>query len=460
MLMTTPQSSLAILLTDAAVAKLRPDKKRRRIRDLGSQALFLIITTSGHKSWQMRFRRPGGKIGKVTLGPVHTDGEIAAEPTIGMPLTLRAARQLAAEVHRQRSLARDVIADQKADRHRRRAEIEQRQKENFESSAKRYVEEHARKRLRGWRDRARRLGLSYSPSGDEPPDQIKGGLAERWAERTLRDIDSHDIWNVVEEAKRFGAPGLTVRSEVQSESRARHLRSTLSALFSWAQRQRMVEINPCRAVAAPPLPLSRDRILTNEEVRWFWTAASGIGPFEGALKLLLLTGQRRNEVAGMQWEELTQQEEWQLPKERTKNKRPHLVPLAAAATALIAHQPRIGQHVFTTTGRTPISGWSKTKRRLHERMQKLARKERGKAFEVKPWGIHDLRRTAVTGMAELGIRPDVIEVVVNHVSGTRAGVAGTYNRSTLLPERREALERWEAHVLKVVEAGPAAGGAA
>ena len=110
----------AILLTPAAVSKLKKGEVRRRIRDLGSQSLFLIIEPSGRKSWQMRLRRPGGKIGKITLGPVNTSDEISGEPEIGMPLTLRAARQLAAEVHRQRSLRRDVIADAKAEKHRRR----------------------------------------------------------------------------------------------------------------------------------------------------------------------------------------------------------------------------------------------------------------------------------------------------------------------------------------------------
>jgi integrase len=447
--MTRAKSSSAVLLTDAAVSKLRPDKKRRRVRDLGSQALFLIIAPSGRKSWQMRFRRPGGKIGKVTLGPVSTAGEIAGEPTIGMPLTLRGARQLAAEVHRQRSLSRDVIADQRAERHRRRAEIEVHQRESFAASARRYVEEHARKRLRSWRDRAKRLGLSYPPEGGEP-EKIKGGLAERWQDRPLREIDDHDIWSVVEEAKRIGSPGFGVRNEGHSENRARHLRSALSALFSWAHRQRLVEDNPCRKVAAPTLPSSRDRVLTNDEVRFFWQACQGIGAFEASLKIMLLTGQRRSEVAGMRWDELNEQGEWHLPKERTKNKLPHIVPLSRTALELIERQPRIGPHVFTTTGTTPISGWSKAKRKLDARMEKLALKEQGKDFKLKPWGLHDLRRTAVTRMNELRIRPDVIEQVVNHVSGSRSGVAGIYNRSTLLPERRDALKRWEAHVLGVV----------
>jgi integrase len=444
--------SAAILLTDAAITKLKKAQFRRRIRDLGSQGLFLIIEPTGRKSWQMRLRRPGGKIGKITLGPVNIGDEITGEPVIGMPLTLRAARRLAAEVHRQRSLQRDVIADHKAEQHRKRLAIEDRQRENFAASARRYVEEHAAKRLRGWRETAKQLGLLYPPEGGEP-ELIRGGLAARWAEKTLREIDGHDIWTAMEEAKRHGVPGLAVKNDGASENRARHVRNALSALFAFAQRQRLVEVNPCRTVAPPTLPESRDRVLTADEVRWFWKACAGMGPFEAALKVLLLTGQRRDEVAGMLWDEVREHGEWHLPKERVKNKRAHVVPLPPAALALIIErEPRTVPNVFTTTKTTAISGWSKAKRRLDAEMLKLARADKGKTFELKPWVIHDLRRTAVTGMAELGIRPEVIEQVVNHVSGSRGGVAGIYNRSALLPERREALERWETHVLGIVEA--------
>ena len=325
------------------------------------------------------------------------------------------------------------------------SEIEDREKENFAASAHRYIDEHASKKLRGWQGIAKRLGLSYPPS-DEEPELIKGGLADRWAEKSIREIDGHDIFTAIEEAKKIGLPGFEVRGEGSSENRARHVRSALSGLFAWAHRQRLVETNPALTVAAPPLPESRDRVLTAAEIRWFWNALSGMGPFERALKILLLTGQRRDEVGAMPWDEVRDNGEWHIPKERTKNKRAHVVPLPPAALALIQREPSSGPHVFTTTGATPIPGWSKTKRKLDLAMLELARKEMGENVEIASWRIHDLRRTCVTGMAELGVRPDVIEQVVNHVSGSRGGVAGTYNRSTLLPERRAALERWATHV--------------
>lgn len=404
----------------------------------------------------MRLRRPKGKIGKITLGPVSTTDEASSEPEIGMPLTLHSARKLAAEVHRQRSLQRDVIADHRSEQHRKRLEIEDRQKENFAASARRYIDEHASKKLRDWRGDAKRLGLSYPAGGlsENPPVLIKNGLADRWADKSIREIGGHDIFTAIDEAKQIGLPGFRA-SEGKSENRARHTRNALSGLFAWAHRQRLVEANPALTVAAPSLPASRDRVLTADEIRWLWNALSGMGPFERALKVLLLTGQRRDEVGGMLWGELGENGEWHIPKERTKNKLAHVVPLPPAALALIEQEEANGNYVFTTTGRSPISGWSKTKRKLDEKMLVLAQTEKGKEFKIPPWRIHNLRRTAVTGLAELRIPPDVIEQIVNHVSGSRGGVAGIYNKAVLLPDRKAALERWAAHVLGVVKAKPA-----
>jgi integrase len=134
---------------------------------------------------------------------------------------------------------------------------------------------------------------------------------------------------------------------------------------------------------------------------------------------------------------------WHLPRSRTKNKLPHVVPLCLPATALIGSVPIIegSTLVFSTTGLRPVSGWSKTKARLDAAMRLLAKEE-----TIAPWTLHDLRRTAVTGMANLGIAPHVVEAVVNHISGAKAGVAGTYNRAEYLPERKAALERWATHV--------------
>jgi hypothetical protein len=123
------------------------------------------------------------------------------------------------------------------------------------------------------------------------------------------------------------------------------------------------------------------------------------------------------------------------------------VPLAPLARELLANAA--GELIFSGTG------WSRLKRRLDRRMLDLARKERGAAAAIRPWRLHDLRRTFVTGLGDLGVRGEILELCINHISGTRGGVAGIYNRSTLLPERKETFERWALHVAGIVEQRPA-----
>lgn len=452
------------VLTAAAVERYRPlPGQRREIRDAGARGLYLVIAPNGTKSWALRFRRPDGKQTRLVLGSVDLSGrELAGDPVLGMPLTLPAARQLAAAVHRERAMGRDVVADRKAEKHRQRTEREEGAGSTFPLMARRFVDEHARLRTRRWRETARLLGLRY-PKDDAEPEEIRGSLIDRWRNKPAREIDGHEVWIATDEARRLGIPGLDRRNRGTSEARARALHATLSSFFGWLIRQRKITQNPCAGVLRPPPPSARDRVLSGAEARWFWSACDQVDqphdrkaprPYGPLLRLLLLTGQRLNEVAGMTEPELVDGM-WQIPATRTKNRRPHVVPLPLLARDLIANvRSMSGKRglVFTTTGETPVSGWSKVKRRLDEAMLEAARKEFAAArrdpseAKIAPWRLHDLRRTAVTGMAELGVRPDVIEKVVNHVSGYRGGVAGVYNRSELMAERRTALERWAAHV--------------
>jgi integrase len=446
-------------LTAAAVEKYRPGPQRRRIRDSGARSLFLVIEPSGHKSWQMRFRRPDGKPGKLTLGPVHNGNETAGTPVVGMPLTLAGARQLAADIHRQRALGADPVADHKARKHRQRTEREEQHAGAFAACVRTYVDEYAKQKLRNWREMAKLLGLDYPLNGDGKPVETKGGLLQRWADKQVNKVDNHDIWEVIDAARKVGVPGLEARNPDKSEARARGLFAALSSFFGWAQKQRLAHTNPVRGVPRPAGPTARERTLNADEIRWLWQACETVDapiapgapkPFGPLLRLLLATGARRDEAAGLTHAEL-HGDAWHLPGSRTKNKKPHVVPLAPLARDLIASMPGHEGFVFTTNGRTPVSGWSRMKRRLDASMLALARKERGAKFTIPPWRLHDLRRTAVTGMAELGIRPDVIELTVNHVSGHRGGIAGVYNKSELLPEREAALERWARFIALMVD---------
>ena len=156
------------------------------------------------------------------------------------------------------------------------------------------------------------------------------------------------------------------------------------------------------------------------------------------MRLLLLTAQRRDEVAAMRWSELSPDlAVWTVPKERAKNGRAHLVHLAPQARAVLAAVPRVKGRdlVFTTSGRAPVSGFAKAK----ERLDRLS--------GVRDWRLHDCRRTAVTWMAGAGFPPHVADRLLNHVEGAIRGVAAVYQRGEFLPERRAALEAWAGHVL-------------
>lgn len=421
-----------VKLTDAAVRKYVPDaKKRRRIRDDGAKSLFLIIEPSGHKAWQMRFRTPTGRIAKLTLGPFHNGDEIEGNPVIGMPLTLTAAHQLATEIHRQRALGVDVATEHRARKRRARVESEMRSASTYAAAARQFVVEHAKSKTRRWLTTARLLGLRPDTLGP-----IRSGLVERWIDKPLREIDGHDIWSVIDEARRVAVPGIKPRRPGISDSRPRHLYAALSSMFGWLQRHRKIDQNPCVGVHKPEKTRARERVLSNAEIVKFWAACDEISePFNKLVRLLLLTGCRLNEVARMRRSELSDDgATFTIPGSRTKNHRTHVVPLPKLAQDILSSVGTKGDIVFTTTGKTPVSGWSSIKKRLDN------------AMKIPAWRLHDLRRSTVTGMAELGIRPDVIELCVNHVSGSRGGIAGTYNRSELMDERRDALARWANHI--------------
>ncbi len=185
-------------------------------------------------------------------------------------------------------------------------------------------------------------------------------------------------------------------------------------------------------------------MLTDAEIAAFWRACDEVGePWHAIFKLLLLSGCRLNEIARLEWSEVGD-DAITLPGSRTKNGKPHIVPLSGLARSILDRVPRIAgcMYVFSTNGRRPPSGSSRAKLKLDDHMQPTS-----------PWRLHDLRRTAVTGMAEIGILPHVVEAVVNHVSGSKGGIAGVYNRHNYPAEKRDALERWALHVAGIVAGG-------
>jgi integrase len=422
---------MAKTFTAAAIERLKSANVRREIADGGCAGLYLVIQPgTGRKSWALRFRRPGGKTAKVTLGGVDLSRKEAGEPVLGSPLTLAGARQLAAELHRQRAMGKDIIAA----KHRDRLEREARGTRTFAAAAADFINQHARRKTRCWLEQARLLGLQPNAEGDL--EVIPRGLSDRWRDRPIAEIDGDDVHAIVDEAREQGVPGLERRADGPTEARARAMFTALATMFRWLIGKRRLNENPCTGVTRPDTPEKRDRVLTDAEIVTFWRAADAERVEFGApLKLLLLTGNRLNEVTGMRRAELSDDgTTWTIPGGRTKNKRTHVVPLPPLARTLIEDVPTTGDFVFTTDGAHPVVIGSKIKRRLDTAMQ------------VPPWRIHDLRRTAATGMADLQIAPHIIEAALNHISGAKAGVAGVYNRAAYAPEKKAALERWGAHV--------------
>jgi integrase len=222
--------------------------------------------------------------------------------------------------------------------------------------------------------------------------------------------------------------------------------SAISSLFAYAMREGLIEATPVSNMNKYAGTTSRDRVLKDEELATIWLAV-GDDDYGRIIKLLILTGQRRDEIAGLRRDELGDGV-LEIPGERTKNHRPHIVPLSDAARLIIDHQAKkTNRAKIFGRGEGGFSGFSKAKKELDAKLP-----------GIKPWTVHDIRRSVATRMAELKnkddnplIEPHIIEAVLNHVSGYRSGVAGVYNKAAYLGPKTAALNLWTNH-LKVVVA--------
>lgn len=231
------------------------------------------------------------------------------------------------------------------------------------------------------------------------------------------------------------------------------VRSSLSAFFAWAVKEGLRDDNPVTGTGKAEEGGSRERVLTQNELAEVW-AASGADQFGDIVRLLILTGQRREEIGSLRWSELDFDRDLiVLPPARTKNKRLHELPMSNAARTILERQPHrknddgVPRDLMFGRGHGGFSGWSDCKAALDERMLDIRRQSNPKAKPLPVWRLHDLRLTAATMMADkLGVLPHIIEAILNHVSGHRAGVAGAYNRAKYEAQMREALQRWSEHI--------------
>lgn len=208
------------------------------------------------------------------------------------------------------------------------------------------------------------------------------------------------------------------------------VRASLSAFFTWAIHEGLLEINPVTGTAKADEGGTRDRVLSQAEVTALLKSL-GTDQFSDIIRLLILTAQRREEIGGLRWSEIDLNRDLIVfPPARTKNNRQHELPLSRQARAVLERQSKRRDQVFGI-GQGGFSGWSDAKAALDLRLQ-----------TQNPFRLHDLRRTAATMMGELGVLPHIIEAILNHVSGHRAGVAGIYNRARYEIGMRDALQRW------------------
>ena len=419
-----------IALTQRAVETLKaPASGRIEYFDRVLPGFGLRIAAGGRKTWFVMYR-VGGKKVRETIGTLA----------------------VVAKVEKARDLARDSLRQAQAGLHpveqRRAAKRKAAEKpDSFRAVAELYIERYASKntKLATWRELQRQLELDVYP---------------KWADRPICEITRHDVAELLDGIADRGAP-------IQANRTLARLRT----LFNWAVDREIIAVNPVTRMKRPIVERERSHTLTDDEIRLFWLGCDRLGwPFGPMCKLLLLTAQRRTEVAGMYWSEIDlDKRTWTIPRERAKNDREHAVHLSELASEVIEALPQFSNGggkgtqpdlVFTTTGKTHVSGYSKAKDRLDRHMLDIMRSELADAGKdaakaaIGEWIFHDLRRTAATGMAKLNAAPHVVDRILNHVSGTIRGVAAVYNRHAYIEERKAALDTWGRYVESLVRPTP------
>jgi integrase len=379
--------------------RLPPGKTDHIEWDDDVPGLGLRLRKGGARGWVFQYKT-GARHRRMSLGTVSA-------------VTLGEARKTASSLYHRVRLGEDPAGD--------KAGAQLKASETFAAVAARFLEyKRARLRPRSYPDVERHL-LSHA----KPLHGLQ-----------LAKIERRDIATVIA-AVADNAGAVT----------GNRVRTTLSTFFSWAMMYGLIDSNPVVGTARNR-ETSRDRVLGADELRTIWSNLPE-GDFGAIVKLLALTGQRASEIAALRWSEI-HNDAILLSSDRTKNHRPHLIPLSAPALAILGSQPKRTnadgrpRDLVFGAGEGPFSGWSNAKEKLDAKIEKAT----GKALA--PWVPHDLRRTAATGMADIGVQPHVIEAVLNHVSGHKSGVAGIYNRASYEREKAQALDRWADQLLAIV----------
>ncbi len=394
------------MLTDLKIKNLPIPDKRQEAPDGKISGLYLVVQPTGAKSWAVRYRADG-KPRKLTLG---------AYPNIDLATARRRAQEVLGEV----AGGKDPATAKKDARHARKTEREAEDR-RFNKVATSYVDRYVK----------REVGAAW---GKEIERQFRVEIHPKLGHKHIGAITKSDVLDLLDEIVDRGSP-IT----------ANRVHATLRQLFNWALDRDMIKTSPMPK-SAPAPEQARDRVLRDDEIRIVWRALELIGwPFGEIGKLLLLTGARRDEIAAGTWAEIDlDARTWTIPAARTKNGEAHEIPLSHTAVEILKDLPRIAGKsgfVFTTTGQSSVSGFSKAKRAIDAAAVEILKEDRGVAALLH-WTLHDLRRTVATNLQQLGVRLEVTEAVLGHISGSRAGIVGVYQRYKYTAEKRQALDQW------------------
>ena len=406
------------MLTDLKIKNLTLPDRRKEVPDGRIAGLYLVVQPSGAKSWAVRYRA-NGLPRKLTLG---------SYPAVDLATARKRAQEAIGDV----AGGKDPAAVKRASRAKAQAERTDDDK-RVERVAEAFVKRHVK--LSG------KVGAGW---GAEIERLFKVEILPRIGAKRIGDVTKNDILAILDAIVDRGSP-ITANRTL----------AVLRKFFNWAADARgLIVVSPCKGIEAPAAETSRDRVLSDDEIRAGWAAFdSAKWPFGPIGKLLLLTGARRSEIAETTWREFDlAAKTLTLPGSRTKNGEPHVIPLSDAAVEVIKALPRIegkAGFVFSTTGARAVSGFSKSGTAIERATAAELRKaaiERGedpeKVEAPEHWTMHDLRRTAATNLQKLGVKREVTEAVLNHVSGSRAGIVGVYQRHDYAAEKREALDVW------------------
>jgi integrase len=425
-------------ITKEAVDALQPGKVAVYLWDTEISGFGVKVTPAGHRSYILQYRM-GGRDAPTRRFKLGDHGKVTPD----------AARKMAAQKKLLVTSGKDPMEELRRDR-----------KEEIEAHSTAMEAERAARRL------------LVSTLVDEWVDAMTAlvGTDDGPRPRTVEFYSSTARKHIIPAIGDKPLPEVTkaeFRAMIKaipagSQALRRSVHATMSALCGWARKDELIGNEPLllEGVEAPKPVKARDRWLSQEELAIVWQASHALRPVHRVFyRLLILTGQRREEVAGLQWSELDRAAAlWTLPAERAKNGRLHLVPLSPLAVAQLdaiagSQWPRSGP-VLSLDGKRSIGGFSKLRKELDEAIDNImADMPNPPAFPA--WRVHDLRRTLATGMQQLGVRFEVTEAILNHVSGSKAGIAAVYQWHDWAAEKRDALNKWAEERISPIISTPA-----